>query len=490
MSASELPASPLIQALERILSHWQAKAPTVAQSLRSGLSREQIEIQLQTLPFRVPEEVYQLYQWRNGSEDRRGLAHQVEFMPQYLMLSLEEAIAEYEIIQELLLFDFEEDEEVEESKTYWFPLFARDGENYVIQGDIESKATAPIFNFSEVGLELSFNSLTDMMRAIAECFEMGAYSIDDYSYLDWDDPGEEQIWFKYQPHRIAKFDAVLNNAAAILNDQAQQLSDEERLEALAVLVRTQHPQALPLLIQEVERLEPEVRHLLFQLHHAPTRFEKADALEALPPKQIVLHSLMAKIRAMDSVEAIRYLWNFMKRNDSEIRDDVLVILAKYGISESVRFVEDAENTKVIDLLFQAIQQSSFWDFDKIKLLGSLGDPRVVDILLKFLRQIPLGSFNVNKQVLTELETPLQISCQSYEWRILLTVIETLETLGASRAVEPLFQITQQQQDPTLRLAAGRALKTLGDSRSREIFTQLLEEGTYTPLHFEQMGLDV
>ncbi|MBD1871445.1 HEAT repeat domain-containing protein [Cyanobacteria bacterium FACHB-471] len=205
---------------------------------------------------------------------------------------------------------------------------------------------------------------------------------------------------------------------------------------------------------------------------------------------MLYYSLIANIRRIDTIEAVQYLWDLMKRNDSEIRDNVALMLASYGISDSVRSVQDTEDIKVTDLLFQVIQQSSYWDFDKIKLLGSLGDSRAVEILLNFLRQIPLGSFNMSKQILTELETPLQINCQSYEWRTLLTVIEMLGTLGASRAVEPLFQLAQQQQDPTIRLAAGRALKTLGDSRSREIFTQLLEEGSYIPLHFEQMGLDV
>jgi HEAT repeat protein len=489
MSASELPAS-LTQALEQILSHWQAKAPTVAQSLQSGLTRNQIETQLQTLPFRLPEEVYQLYQWRNGSEDRRGLAHQVEFMPQYVMLSLEEAIAEYKAIQEMLLFDFEDEEEVEESKTFWFPLFARDSDYYVIQGDFESKATAPIFDFSEVGLELRFNCLTDMMLAIAECFETGSYSIDDYSYLDWDDLGADQIWFKHQPHRVAKAEAPLNSAAAILDNQVQHLSYEQRREGYSALAKMRHPDALPLLIQAVEELEPEVKHLLFQVENALTASEKADALEALALKQSNLFFLIGNIRAIDTIEAIQYLWDLMKKNDSGIRDAVAVRLASYGVSETVKFVQDAEDIKLADILFQILQQSPSWNLSLVKLLGKLEDTRAVEILLTLLQQAISGSFSLRKQVPAELKAFAQINCKSPEWKSLLLVVETLGALGTPCAVEPLFQLAQQQQDPTLRLTAGRALKTLGDSRSREIFTQLLEEGSYTPLHFEQMGLDV
>lgn len=484
MSASKPPTSPLIQALERILSHWQAKAPTVAQSLRSGLSRKQIETQLQNLPFRVPEEVYQLYQWRNGSEDRRGLAHQVEFMPQYLMLSLEEAIAEYEAIQEMLLFDFEDEEEVEESKTFWFPLFARDSDYYVIQGDIESKATAPIFDFSaEIGLELSFNSLTDMMLAIAECFETGAYSIDDYSYLDWDDLEEEQIWFKYQPHLIAKADTILNTAT-ISDNQARHLSSEERREAYSALAKSQHPQALSLLIQAVEELEANIQHLLFQVHNAPTVAEKADALEELGAKEEDLRSLIRDIRKTNTPEAVQYLLNLIKRNDSEIRD-----IAIERLANDATLIRD-QSTEMANFLFLILQQYSSSNFEITSLLRVIAGSRTTQLLLTLLQQAISCSFNLNQQVPVQLETFVQINRESFEWKPLLRIVEILGTLGDSRAVDPLFQLTQQQRDPTIRLAAGKALSALGDPRAREIFTRLLEEGAYTRLHFEQMGIEV
>lgn len=71
----------------------------------------------------------------------------------------------------------------------------------------------------------------------------------------------------------------------------------------------------------------------------------------------------------------------------------------------------------------------------------------------------------------------------------MKIVEILGALGDSRAVDPLFQLTQQQ-DPTIRLMAGKALSALGDSRAREIFTQLLEEGAYTTLQLEQMGIGI
>lgn len=75
----------LISVLERITSWFQANKPNIIQALQPGLSREQIEAQVQVLPFRLPEEVYQLYQWRNGSSSGNA---PVDLMPQYRILSL------------------------------------------------------------------------------------------------------------------------------------------------------------------------------------------------------------------------------------------------------------------------------------------------------------------------------------------------------------------------------------------------------------------
>ncbi|NJR66480.1 MAG: SMI1/KNR4 family protein [Leptolyngbyaceae cyanobacterium CRU_2_3] len=120
----------LIQALERIFCCIEAKAPRLAPSLQPGLTREQIETQLQVLPFRLPEEVYQLYQWRNGSL----CENQVELLPQYRMMPLQEAILERQAVYEIVNAEPDEDE-----ACHWLPFLAMDSDFYVIQGDFESK---------------------------------------------------------------------------------------------------------------------------------------------------------------------------------------------------------------------------------------------------------------------------------------------------------------------------------------------------------------
>jgi cell wall assembly regulator SMI1 len=63
-----------IEALE-FINDWvernMADHPAV---MRQGLSRREIESKVEILPFHLAEEVYELYQWRNGGKNLLFLA--------------------------------------------------------------------------------------------------------------------------------------------------------------------------------------------------------------------------------------------------------------------------------------------------------------------------------------------------------------------------------------------------------------------------------
>ncbi|NER05147.1 MAG: SMI1/KNR4 family protein, partial [Okeania sp. SIO3C4] len=61
--------SALIEALERIRKLHLKHQPLVAEELQPGLTRGQIDELVKNLPFSLPEELYELYQWRNGMKD-------------------------------------------------------------------------------------------------------------------------------------------------------------------------------------------------------------------------------------------------------------------------------------------------------------------------------------------------------------------------------------------------------------------------------------
>lgn len=198
--------SPLISALERLQNWLEINAPAIAQSLQPGLTREQIEIQLQALPFRPPEEVYQFFQWRNGSSievTAEGNSYQtsIELLPIHRLLSLEEAIEEYTTLCEIY--------SDRADNNHYLPLLADAANYYLVKGDNIS-TTAAIFRSDVYSDELclEFDSFANFIQAIAECFETGAYYFEPVPWLGWDNARAKQVWLKYQPQRAANLDRL------------------------------------------------------------------------------------------------------------------------------------------------------------------------------------------------------------------------------------------------------------------------------------------
>lgn len=59
----------LIEALERIINWLRKHQPDYAASFQPGLKSEEIQAAEAKLGFKLPPEIYELYQWRNGTEE-------------------------------------------------------------------------------------------------------------------------------------------------------------------------------------------------------------------------------------------------------------------------------------------------------------------------------------------------------------------------------------------------------------------------------------
>ncbi len=77
----------LTETLNKIEYHLQENYPEIAARLRSGLSYSEIEAKVSFLPFKLPQELYELYQWKNGILETNGIEG---FYKHYRFLSLEE----------------------------------------------------------------------------------------------------------------------------------------------------------------------------------------------------------------------------------------------------------------------------------------------------------------------------------------------------------------------------------------------------------------
>ena len=166
--------SNLRDSLENILVWQERNRPEYATTFQPGLTKEEIEEKVKDIPFKLPKEVYELYQWRNGSTFDY-------FLPGsgFLFLPLERAIEEYELNADTYSTDDEYDESEDYWNPYYFPIFFEGIENFFVIGNDEQQEESPvIYYFIEDGSHDIFcSSLTKMIQVIAECYDTGAYYI-------------------------------------------------------------------------------------------------------------------------------------------------------------------------------------------------------------------------------------------------------------------------------------------------------------------------
>jgi cell wall assembly regulator SMI1 len=113
------------QSCDRLLVCIQEHFPWDAERFQPGLSREEIEKKAGELPFPLPEEIYELYQWRNGNPSGNlfipgKLAGCLNYF--WFMLSLEEAVNTYFLHRDADSLRKKEDEGVVWDQ-HWFPVF-------------------------------------------------------------------------------------------------------------------------------------------------------------------------------------------------------------------------------------------------------------------------------------------------------------------------------------------------------------------------------
>jgi hypothetical protein len=173
--------STLIHSLDRILTWLTHHHPNLGTSFLPGLSRAELEAYLETLPFQVSQEVYDLYQWRGGTVGEQGL-----FVYHWF-----HTLSEIEEVEDILNDpEWINLREEQGQPLYLFPLFGFDGEYLLVPGIQEPLQATPVYqmNCEDSSLRIGFDSLTQMMGALAECYEQGLYQSMLGSYLTMTDP--------------------------------------------------------------------------------------------------------------------------------------------------------------------------------------------------------------------------------------------------------------------------------------------------------------
>lgn len=232
--------------LERIRTWLEREAPNLASSLQPGLSREQMLEVMGPISakYRIPEEVVELYRWRNGQAGAVPFFDVLRFQP------FEEAV-EYGNL-------------VEEYSDGMFPLMVFQDLSYdagyrFICGPKEEKL-APACRWDHGDERVETSSLADLLSAAAEAFEGGVFQPNGSGDLDTQEDAWNSILVRHHPGRIRSVNDLLHRQWAALS------SDRIR-DALYDLVRMNHAET-PALVREYLVENPDLPERDFETFYA------------------------------------------------------------------------------------------------------------------------------------------------------------------------------------------------------------------------------
>lgn len=167
----------LLTSLDKIIDIWQQDREDLIELIQPGLSVQDIQGYIANLPFQLPQEVYQLYHWRNGVQIPEFHDISLDFIPGFWFLPLAETLKKYEHLKE-----FKKNCTFLQDPAYhrpWFPILSSDLGYFLVLGDKNTCISTPVFflswNSGDLTFEARYSSLTSMMTVIAECYESGAY---------------------------------------------------------------------------------------------------------------------------------------------------------------------------------------------------------------------------------------------------------------------------------------------------------------------------
>ncbi len=160
--------------------------------LKPALSMDAMEALARDLPFKLTEELQELFNTINGTHVEVGdPLDDLHWIPGYYLLCLEDALIMYDT--------FKADPRWSPD---WFPVLANGAGDFVIQRQPSKQLRfGPIWNFmideQEPWQEAA--SLTSWLGMTEECFRQKAYFVDSTGFLEADWRMEAQIRVKWNP---------------------------------------------------------------------------------------------------------------------------------------------------------------------------------------------------------------------------------------------------------------------------------------------------
>ncbi|NEO86020.1 MAG: hypothetical protein F6J87_17450 [Spirulina sp. SIO3F2] len=173
--------SQLTEALNRIMKWLEKHQPEYAASFLPGLSRQEIDKLIAPLNLCIPEEIYELYQWRNGRSVEPIIYADIPNFDIYNFLPLKEVLKP-DVIDWINLSPFDGGFLTAEyqNKTF-FPFIGFEPTTCAVVISDKQEEHYPVVVLYSEGSEptLYAISITTMMSMCADAYETGAYYVDD-----------------------------------------------------------------------------------------------------------------------------------------------------------------------------------------------------------------------------------------------------------------------------------------------------------------------
>jgi hypothetical protein len=191
--------SKLTDALNRIKAWLNNNYPTISDNITPGLNTEEIQDYITELPFSLPQEICELYQWSRGHTEET-LTDYAHIFCGMNLCSLDRAIK---------IFPTFDDEFEECSRKYMrkqlFPIFSLENIFLCVIGDWDEHYSTPIIFVSDINdITHKYVDLTNMMLTLAECFEESVFAFNEDGSWDYDADKFSPIYIKYNAE-ILKF---------------------------------------------------------------------------------------------------------------------------------------------------------------------------------------------------------------------------------------------------------------------------------------------
>jgi hypothetical protein len=188
--------SELTDGLDRIYSRLLTHVPHRVSSMKPGLSKSEINEMVQCLPFSLPSEVYELYQWHDGGN------HCWNFiLENYEFPSLKSAIYLYK--EELSQLQ-QDDPKVADFFQFRLPLFHNPDSAIFLTIAPDGKNGSPIY-IHDIGgsnYELLYHSLTNLILHAAEWYEKSTFVEDG---LEFNIEYDAKIWLEEKTYDIETY---------------------------------------------------------------------------------------------------------------------------------------------------------------------------------------------------------------------------------------------------------------------------------------------